>query len=231
MLDALKDLYIYHPFLPVSDPPAWFEHVKDVRCVVTLPASNIISQYKNSNCVRAWLRREVAEDSLDGYRIVAKVLCSQVLLTTVNVELPVCNLEVGAPSTQTYMLVDSGFNATDIPMNTDFELQPDVLVFMQQAPVLYIDSEELPVDARFTNGHNISVSKIQNGVLLFGAAGVGLGVYREDPLGALGEHQQGLGARSINGLEDAVYIQGSYPVAVEVRGTTSGDLTMSVSVE
>ena len=225
MLDSLKDLYISHPFLPVEDAPEWFSHIKDIRCVVVFDAViNILQYKKNGNYVRAWVTR------LTNISATIKIVCKQLQDTPKYIEILRHVWTDGVPTDENYMLTDSAYTAP-VDFSSEYELNPDVLTIMQKAPAIYKDAEKLPVGLEFQKGHNTAVSKSDNGVLIYGAAGVGLGVYKNDPLNVLGEHQQGLGLRNINGMPDSVWLKGSYPVVVS--NPTFGDAspTIRVSVE
>lgn len=217
MLDSLKDMYISYPFMPIANPPDWYKNVKDIRCVVAMDASNSISQYRNGNYLRVWLVKE-------GGHLGIAVRCDQHNYEDI-IEVPTYVWTAGAPATSSYMLVGSFFDAGAIG-DGRYELQPDVLVFMQLAPrILYNDVEITGGTLHSYKGYNVSISKSPNGIMFFGAAGVGNGAYTTDPIEALGEDQQGLGARSINGLDGDVWIKGSYPVDVSI----DSDLVMTVT--
>lgn len=214
MLESLKDMYICHPFMPVANPMNWFVHVKDVRCVFTLPASNIISKYKNGNYIKVWLQRFVDEqESIDELRIYAT--CSQLTAEQLYIVPVVYVWETGSPATDTYVLVDTEFKLTDLVPNARYELQPDVAVFMQKAPKLYMGTLQ-PETISVQPGHNVDVSRFQNGVLFFGAPDAGLGRYETDPIHALGAEQRGYGARNLNGMSDSVWFKGTFPVEADM---------------
>lgn len=195
MLEALKDLYISYPFMPLSEPPAWFKHVKDIRLVVTLPASNIISKYKKSAhgpveyvegnwyAIRAYLK------SIDMVAQTASidVYCEQVQEDPIPFTVNMYDWTAGVPSEQSYMLIDNDLAPTAIP-TAGYELQLDTLLFMQVAPALYVDSIKCDRQLVFGMGHNVSVSKVGDGVLFYGATGTGLGtVSSDDSVDILGE--------------------------------------------
>ena len=203
MLDSLKDMYISYPFMPVANRPEWFTHIKDIRCVVELPAGNPISEYRNTNVFRAWLTKQGG-----GLRI--RVICSTYGYDQL-LELPVYVWTENAPSTNSYILVDSEF---DINQIGGAELQPDTLLFMQAAPKVTVEGSTSGVSV--VPGYNVSTSTTNNGIMLFGAAGAGLGlaplsIYAESPLSPA---RLGKGARSINGLDGSVWIKGAYPVDI-----------------
>lgn len=215
MLDSLKDMYISYPFMPVVNPPVWYSHVKDIRCVVTMGAANSISQYRNGNYLRAWLVKE------DGHIGIA-VKCEQHAYEDI-IRVPIYVWTDGVPATSSYILTDAVCDLPDIP-DGRYELQPDVLIFMQEAPKITFDGIAIS-DLIVKDGYNVSVNKATEGIMLFGAAGVGVGTFDVDPIGALGDDQQGLGARSINGLSGDVWIKGAYPVDISM----GADLIMTVS--
>lgn len=226
MLDSLKDLYISHPFLPVADAPEWFSHIKDIRCVITFDAANNILQYKkNGNYVRAWLV------GLTNISATIKILCKQLQDTPKYIEVLKAVWTDGVPSTENYMLTDSDYTAP-VSFSGEYELNPDVLVIMQKAPAVYKDGTKLPVGLEFVDGHNVAVSKMDNGILLYGAAGAGReGVYETDPLGVLGEHQHGLSAKNINGMSGSVWLKGTFPVVVPNPTFIDASPTISIRVE
>lgn len=203
-------MYICHPFMPVDNPMAWFPHIKDVRAVFVLPASNIISKYKNGNYIQTWLMRYTdVEANIDELRIYAK--CSQLSDEELYVTPTTYVWTDGSPATATYVLVDSEFDLTTITSNVRYELQPDILIFMQTAPKLYMGTVQ-PETISVQPGHNVAVSKFQDGVMLFGAPDAGLGRYETDPIGALADNQKGYGARNINGMSASIWLKGTFPV-------------------
>lgn len=237
MLDALKDLYIYHPFLPVAVAPDWFSHVKDIRCTVKLPATNYISKYKiNGNFVRVWLHsigehaatlrirlvqlttpEGAVREDYDRFETVAIRRVQDYPKTT--------DRDTLLPWPNNYMLVDDTFSPPTL--TTEYELNPDVLVVMQQAPKLYFKDVVQELDLKFVNGYNVSVSANNEGVLFYGASGVGKGEYSLSKLAVLdrnplGEHQQGVGLRNINGMTGSVQVNGTFPVQVSVISVETG---------
>jgi hypothetical protein len=217
MLDSLKDMYISYPFLQLDNAPDWFAHIKDIRCVITFDAVTNDAISTNGCYVRAWLT-EITDTTAK-----IKVICSQIqeqpqeqILQLISwtawrkpKEDPVIDYNPAEP--QSYVLVDDDFSAPSI-LTDEYELNPGTLTIMQKAPALYIGSIRQPIDLHFNSGNNVSVSKSNNGVLLFGGSDVGLGKYTSDPLHVLGPHQQGLGARNINGLDGSVWLKGTFPV-------------------
>lgn len=216
MLESLKDLYISHPFLPVADAPEWFSHIKDIHCVVTFDAvAN--PQNKNGNYVRAWLI------GLSASSATVRVQCKQLQNNYIDVVVPLV-VWTGAISTSgNYALIDSDFVAPD-SFSGQYELNPDVLVIMQKAPVLYLNGIKQPVGLEFKRGYNVSVSRVNDGVLLYGAAGAGEGTYKYDPTETLEDYQKGLGAHSVNGITESIRIDGTFPVSTEFRFITIDDL-------
>ena len=146
--------------------------------MVTFNAANNILQYKkNGNYVRAWLV------GLTNISATIKILCKQLQDTPKYIEVLRAVWTDGVPSTENYMLTDSDYTAP-VSFSGEYELNPDVLIIMQKAPAVYKDGTKLPVGLEFVDGHNVAVSKMDNGVLLYGAAGAGRdGVYEMDPLG------------------------------------------------
>lgn len=216
MLESLKDLYISHPFLPVADAPVWFSHIKDIRCVLVYDAVKNILEYKNGNYVRAWVV------GLTDSSIRVKVECRQLSEQNKFVDIPTFDWTLGVPNTQSYALIDSDFAAPET-FAGQYELNPDVLVIMQKAPAMYINGVKQPVGLDFDNGYNVSVSKNNNGVLLYGGAGAGKGSYTFDPLGVLGDWQQNLGLRNINGKTDDIWIKGTFPVKEQFEKVSHTD--------
>lgn len=208
MLDSLKDLYISYPFMPVADAPDWYAHIKDIRCVIVLSATDFISQYKNGNRLRAWLKKK--DNSLT-----IKAECYGITKT---LTLTIYDWTSGAPGTMSYMLVDDGFKAADVAEG-EYELQPDTLVFMQEAPKVFKKtgtSWDLLPKLIVKHGYNISVSTTPNGFMFFGAAGVGEGTITAAS-SELPASQQGYGARSLNGFTGDVWLDGSFPVVVDMN--------------
>ena len=214
MLDALKDLYISYPFMPVEEAPELFAHVKDIRCVVVLDAMNPISQVENDNYIRAWLT------AIDTRSATIEVKCGQYGYRGY-VTVPVYTASAGAPATQSYVLIDDALVIPDTAFR--YELQPDTLMFLQKAPKLNIEvygaTEAVPITGatiRTDNGYNVSITKGQNGIIIYGAPGVGLGTYSYIPACyTVPFNMQNFGAISINGLNDYVRIDPSYPVDIE----------------
>lgn len=224
MLDALKDLYISYPFMPVEQAPALFAHVKDIRCVVELPAKNPISLVENDNYIRAWLV------SLTSSRALIKVRCNQYDFLQV-LEVPVYVATVGAPATNSYVLVD---DAIVYPQDViEYELQPDTLLFMQKAPVIKIDTNGY---ANTLTGNTINTAYSQNvsitagneGIIIYGAPGAGLGVYTSVPgCYTVPEYLEGRGAISINGLYGYVRLDAAHPVGI-VQAVDLPNITINI---
>jgi hypothetical protein len=122
-------------------------------------------------------------------------------------------------------LVDDVCDLPDI-VDGRYELQPDVLVFMQEAPKIIFDGVAI-TDLTATDGYNVSVNKSTDGIMFFGAAGVGSGVFTTVPNRDYdpGPAYSGVGARSINGLDGSVWIKGAYPVDVSM----GSDLIMEIT--
>ena len=224
MLENLKDLYVSYPFLPVDDAPEWFRHIKDVRLVVVLPAANPISEYRNKNNIQAWLT------GIDHTHMVATfhVQCLQYGITAYTLTANLVKWESGSPAANSYVVIDdtqladtSDGSLTPLPVLSDvaYELNPDVLIFMQEAPTLSYDQTAFGTEVHVANGNNVSVSAVTTGVSFLGGLGVGKGRYTEVPweLRDVAPAMQGLGARSINGMQDMVWLSGSFPLVVESR--------------
>ena len=228
MLDALKELYISYPFMPVEDRPDLFTHIKDIRCVAEMPAANPISLVENDNYIRAWLI------GLTSTTATVRIQCGQYGLTS-EMPVPIYQASVGAPATNSYVLVDDAFVVPDGPIL--YELQPDTLIFMQTAPEILItvkkenedydpsDEDSLPykMDTNILSGptistaysQNVSITKGQSGIIIYGAPGAGLGVYTTVPTCYdWPTYMRGEGAISINGLSGYVRIDDAYPVDI-----------------
>ena len=139
MLESLKDLYISYPFLPVADAPDFFNHIKDIRVVHQLPATDLLLGYKNNrngNYVRAWLTRLVpADGTTDAYAEI-KIQCSQVQDELITVHVPFVDWASGVSHAESWLMCDWELmeDLAAIPAFAPYELNPDVLVLMQKAP-------------------------------------------------------------------------------------------------
>ena len=225
MLDALKDLYISYPFMPVENRPDLFTHIKDIRCVVTMNAANPISLVENDNYIRAWLV------SITERRALIKVRCNQYDYLGV-LEVPVYKASVGAPATNSYVLIDDAFVAPD--SDIEYEIQPDTLLFIQKAPVIRItnnmgNTAQLPGPTITTAyDHNVSITKGQSGVIIYGAPGAGLGIYTDVPNCYTAQaNLAGDGAISINGLYGYVRIDDAYPVDI-IESFVAPNMTLTI---
>lgn len=226
MLESLKDLYISYPFLPVPEKPAWFNHIKDIRLSVVLEAANAISEYKNANNVRAWL---TAIDPVEGIATF-KVQCLQFGITDKEVTADLMCWEDGTPSVGSYVIVDNDLTYWDedagmvkpLPALTGvaYELNPDVLLFMQKAPVMYYDEQMLPHTVAVCRGYNVTASKITNGIELYGAPGAGLGRYENPPM-PTDDKKKNLGASSINGAQGMVWLTATFPTKLTIDPSTT----------
>lgn len=228
MLDALKDLYISYPFMPVENRPELFTHIKDIRCVVEMPAANPISLVENDNYIRAWLI------GLTTTVATVRIECGQYGLTS-EMPIPIYQASVGSPATNSYVLVDDAFVVPSVPIL--YELQPDTLIFMQTAPKICITikkknenydpyeegSQPYELDTNILQGptiytaysQNVSITKGQNGIIIYGSPGAGLGVYTSVPGCYIQPtYMKGEGAISINGLSGYVRIDDAYPVDI-----------------
>ena len=208
MFDSLKDLYISYPFMPVENPPEFFKHVKDLRCVVTLPAADPISQVENDKCIWAQLK------SIDSNEAVIQLYCNQAggAPSWRVARIPVFMTGHNTPSMQSYVLVDEDISIS----GGKYELQPDTLLFIQEAPVIKLDTTTLTDTVTTAPGHNVSITKGRDGIIVYGAPGVGLGVYTEAPdFYTVPAQLRGKGATSINGLSGDVWIKAAHPVSVD----------------
>ena len=227
MLESLKDLYVSYPFLPVAEKPAWFNHIKDVRLTVVLDAANAISEYKNANNVRAWLT------AIDPSKSVAtfKVQCLHFGITDMEVTANLMRWEDGSPSIGSYTLVD---DISQLPAITDaeYELNPDVLLFMQKAPVMYYENQEMPRTIAVKKGHNVMASLTPNGIELFGSPGVGEQRYTKLPQGLYTyDNKKSLGVSSINGMQNMVWLTASFPTKIQTESNAGNRVTLTISRE
>ena len=236
MLESLKDLYISYPFLPILNPPDFFQHIKDIHVVLELPAQDLLLGYKNNrngNYVRAWLTALVSADGdIDAYAEV-KVQCSQVQDELFTVKLPFIDWTGGVPHTANWLMCDNELleDLSSIEAFTPYELNPDVLVLMQKAPALYKGKAKLDHTLHVGNGHNTTVT-LSNGQLAFyGASGVGSGLYGMNTPFALSDDKQAAGLRSINGLTGDVRIEGTYPVRLDHSKIEGDKLILEITVE
>ena len=226
MIESLKDLYISYPFLPVEDKPDWFNHIKDVRLTVILDAANPILGYKNASNIRVWLT------GLDPAHMVAsfKVRCKQMTSEDIPVTANLVSWETGSPSTGNYVVIDS---AALLPTLTEveYELNPDVLLFMQNAPIMYYGAQQMPHAISVKTDHNVAASLTATGISLYGAAGGGTGVYTSVPKGmTLSEDKQSLGANSVNGTQGMVWLVATFP-AKATTTIENGNLRITFSRE
>jgi len=235
MLESLKDLYISYPFLPLPQPPDYFSHIKDVRIVLELPAADLLLGYKNGrngNYIRVWLTGFVPADGTNEAYATAEIECLQVSDDSFNVRLPLADWTAGVPATQNWLMCDQALLA-DLPVFGDserYELNPDVLVLQQVAPVIYKNGEALS-DLTVENGHNVQVNLTNGQISFYGAPGVGDGLFAPNTPYQLAAELQAAGARSINGLSGDIRIDGTFPVRAD-KPTSKGDtLSLNIKVE
>lgn len=237
MLESLKDLYISYPFLPLPQPPDFFRHIKDVRLVLELPAADLLLGYKkgmNGNYIRVWLTGFVPADGTNEAYATAEVECLQASDDAFDIRLPLAVWTAGVPATQNWLMCDQEL-LDDLPVFGDsdrYELNPDVLVLQQVAPVIYKDGVAL-TDLTVVNGHNVQVNLTNGQISLYGAPGVGDNVYPANTpeLYQLSLALQAAGARSINGLSGDVRIDGTFPVRTDNPVSEGDTLSLNIKVE
>lgn len=223
MLESLKDLYITYPFLPVSIQPEFFSHVKDVRLILELPATDLLLGYKNNqngNYIRVWLTGFAAGKAQ------LRIQCSQVSDEDFIENVPLYAWDNEAPPSGSYMLCDQDIIDNPPAVGTDYELNPQALVLLQKAPKLSLCGQTMQPTIQVEDGHNVVASITNDMITLYGAPGVGRpGNWSVNEPFAVDEDKQALGARTINGLYGAVTIDGSFPVRVDL---TAGNLGVTV---
>ena len=107
------------------------------------------------------------------------VYCEQVQEDPIEVKVNLYDWTHAVPSEQSYMLIDSDLETPFIP-NGGYELQLDTLLFMQEAPHLTINDIDAGQHVDVTMGNNVNVSRVNDGILFYGAVGTGLGVASSD---------------------------------------------------
>jgi hypothetical protein len=244
MLESLKDLYISYPFMPMSEPPKWFKHIKDIRIVVKLDAANIIFKYKNYSrgettyvegnwyAIRAYLRLI----NLTTMQAMVTVYCEQVQEEPIDLNINIYNWTDDVPGEQSYMLIDNDLATYSedfgIPLS-GYELQLDTVLFMQEAPHLFVSGEDCGHNPSIAMGHNVNVSEVDEGVLFYGATGAGLGVCKEtdadvgkEVASRIPEDKQGLGITNINGIVNSIWFKGTFPVSIKQEDIKDGKIQL-----
>lgn len=230
MLDSLKDLQISYPFFPVAVKPEWFDSIKDARLTVVLGAANAISEYNlNDNCVKVVLTGIDAAGQVAHFR----VRCSQLSGVDIPVDANLFEWTTACPSTGSYVIVDRISALSSVPVSgLDYVMNPDILVFMQNAPVIRYNTVQLSDTVAFRSGHNVTASLTATGIALYGAIGGGLGVYTAYPAGStVSNAKQNLGASSINGIQGAVWLDGTYPLKAQAYVDANGDAIWNITQE
>ena len=153
-----------------------------------------------------------------------EVTCRQLGIVDKEVTAPLYVWTTNCPSTGSYVIVDD-INAFENVASTglSYVVNPDVLVFMQEAPVIRYGTTALSEVISFTSGYNTNVSLSATGLTVYGAVGSGLGTYRAYPTGIdedTFEARQNFGASSINGIQGNVWLDGTYPMRASAACTT-----------
>lgn len=225
MLDSLIDLQISYPFLPTAIKPDWFNAIKDIKLTVILTSSETLSEYKeiNDNNIKVVLTGVNVAGLLARF----EVTCRQLGIVDKEVTAPLYVWTTNCPSTGSYVIVDD-INAFENVAATglSYVVNPDVLVFMQEAPVIRYGTTALSEVISFNSGYNTNVSLSATGLTVYGAIGSGIGTYRAYPTGIdedTFEARQNFGASSINGIQGSVWLDGTYPMmaSAQVLGSTA----------
>lgn len=197
MFNSLNDLYVCYPFMPIAERPDFFQHVKDIRVTATMPAANILPQYKNLNSLSATLvgfgTEVVGTQEVDVAYVT--VVCTQYGYMET---LPV-RIWNTVPATESYCLVDDDF---EIPGGEVlYELHPDCIYLQQIAPRL----TGFPAQLICSDGYNVEATASTSGVSFYGAPSVGLGSWLNT---TCPEGRSGVGLNTINGIIGDVSISG-----------------------
>jgi len=225
MLDSLIDLQISYPFLPTAIKPDWFNAIKDIKLTVILTSSETLSEYKeiNDNNIKVVLTGVNVAGLLARF----EVTCRQLGIVDKEVTAPLYVWTTNCPATGSYVIVDD-INAFENVAATglSYVVNPDVLVFMQEAPVIRYGTTALSEVLSFNSGYNTNVSLSATGLTVYGAVGSGLGTYRAYPTGIdedTFEARQNFGASSINGIQGNIWLDGTYPMraSAQVIGSTA----------
>ena len=225
MLDSLIDLQISYPFLPVANKPVWFDAIKDIRLTVVLASSETLSEYKeiNDNNVKVVLTGV----NVSGLLARFAVTCRQLGIVDKEVTAPLFIWTTNCPSTGSYVVVDDLSVFTGVASTgLNYVVNPDVLIFMQEAPVIRYGTTAMDEVLSFKSGYNADATLSATGITIYGAIGVGSGTYRSYPDGIdvdVFEARQNLGASSINGIQGNVWLDGTYPMkaSAQVIGNTA----------
>ena len=209
MFNSFNDLYVCYPFLPIAERPDFFQHVKDIRVTATMPAANILPQYKNLSSLSATLvgfGTEVmgVEEVPVAY---VTVVCAQYgYMDTISVR-----VWTSVPSTESYCLVDEDFEAPEGDLI--YELHPDCIYLQQVAPKLL----GYPAQLACSDGYNVEATASTSGVSFYGAPSVGLGMWQT----ACPAGRSGVGLNTINGIIGDATITGYGKL--RVNSTKEGD--------
>lgn len=217
MFNSIKDRSVYYPFLPsdVAGVLPLVQHIRDLRIAWN------VSSFQEFGAITA-----------------TAISASQITFTagtasTINV--PIYHGVDVYPSTESYMLVDTGYT-TYLQANEQsvtyilnaLRPHPDCFFFYQEAPVLSLQTrdqlttsgtaapqQEVVLNGsvlNFSDGYNVSVGWT-GGILLTGLEGGGLGAVPVSPSpfadgsGAL-TYVYEKGLRSINGKDGSVTLTG-----------------------
>ncbi len=237
MLNSPLDISSYYPFLPVPSLTDTMREIKDILVVVQLPA---VDPIKATNAFSAELLN--INDSSATVKIT-----SAVYGYTSNITVPVIRPDA-YPSSASYIVAEAGCVAS----NLNYEIHPDCLRFVQEAPSLYflpavcvpgtVGNNSVNVSApfllggtiRISNGYNVAVANLTSGVTFTGASGAGEGLaplsltaYSEADL------YDGARLRSINGISGSIDIKGSS--TINIQSTTgvdaSGNLMLNLILQ
>lgn len=233
MYNDLRSMYICYPFMTVDSIPDWFKYVKDMRIVVTLPAMQAAHMDQNRENIKITLT------SISHTTAIIKLSCASYWITDKEISIPVFTNTL--PGTPSFVC------ATEVlPTLTglSYDIHPACLVFMQKAPVLWMEQESrngepyvmveledgVPVQKiyntddrrisdvlRLMNGKNVGVTGSSSSVLFTCGVGLGSGTYQKKPYTEDPEtftYAQGKRLRSINGQTGDVLISGDRSVEI-----------------
>lgn len=217
----LQSLYADYPFIgPCDADRAVLANIADARIVYVLPAADRPAAACNGTDLLVTMTSVSGTSatfsiSIPGYGVLASA------------SVPVY-ADMGSVATDSFVVVHSLPGSVCL-LQEPAVLNPGCVMLYQAAPKLYFQNRpsfhrdpdesdsssgflQVPADAVFAGGHNVSTVADSNGITLASGAVMGLGPYVDELPFADTEGKAivyGQGARSVNGLTGDITVTGS----------------------
>lgn len=230
MSDDLKSLSVVYPFLPVDETlisnlsvyKTLTSAIKDLRLVITLPKTFTLPTANQHN-IRVFLKKIylMAAVYYADFTYQVDGVTNQLLE-----EVPVGSTD-HVPNTDSYVLY-SGTMTELADGGTVYEVHPDCLIFMQEAPGLFMQGAPITTESDIRDGYNTTVTMTGDSLVFYAAAGIGLGrlsLSINDDVSAWYSIEnkasvQGKGMLSINGITGNVHMSATGTTFIQINGNT-----------